>query len=115
MSNDLKNWLKRNLTSVISEMKDYVDDHAGGGSVPVATPITISASGWSGTTYSFESQYPSSSYDIVSILPNQNTTAAQRNAWIAADCGGYYATNIIVAKGTVPTIDIPLTLLLVSK
>lgn len=120
MSNNLKDWLKRNLTPVISEMKDYVDDHSGGGgggggSVPVATAITLSASNWSNSEYSFETLYPSASYDIIDIMPNETTTSAQRSAWIAADCGGYYTTNKIVAKGSVPTIDIPLTLFLVSK
>lgn len=115
----LKSWFKRNLKAVIDEVKDYVDTHGGGGggggSKPTATAVTLSAANWSNSTYSFETQYPSSTYDIVDILPNESTTAAQRNAWIAADCGGYYTTNIIVARGTVPTIDLPLTLLLLHK
>ena len=116
MSNILKNWLKQNLILVVSEMKDYVDEHSGGGgSSPVATAITLAAVNWSNSEYSFETLYPSTSYDIVNILPNETTTAAQRQAWASADCGGYYTTNKIVANGTVPTIDIPLTLFLVSK
>ena len=87
----------------------------GGGSSVVPTAYTISASGWSNGQYSFESVYPSSSYDISDILPNENTTDAQRAAWIAADCGGYCTTNKIIAHGSVPTIDIPVTLALVQK
>ena len=79
--------------------------------------VTIAASGWNSTTsvYSFESQYPASSYDITDVLPNENTTDAQREAWIAADCGGYRSTNTIKAHGTVPTIDIIVELVVVPK
>lgn len=87
----------------------------GGGASFTYASYTIAANGWSNSQYSFESSYSSSSYDIMDIIPNENTTSAQRDAWIAADCGGYYTTNIIIAHGTVPTIDIPITLVLMAK
>lgn len=82
---------------------------------PTYNQVTISASGWSNNVYSFESLYPSASYDIWGITTNDNTTDAQRKAWIAADCGGYRATNTIYAHGTVPTVDIIVTLVVVAK
>ncbi len=51
----------------------------------------------------------------MNIVPNDNTTAEQRTAWNNANCGGYKATNVIEAHGTVPTIDIIVELLLVHK
>lgn len=69
---------------------------------------TLSVNNWSNKTYSLESVYPSDSYDIVNVLPTTNTTEAQRAAWAEASCGGYNSSNIIVANGTVPTIDIVL-------
>lgn len=78
---------------------------------------TISASGWNSSTkeYSIESTYPSASYDIIEISPNENTTDAMREAWAKADCGGYYATNKFKAHGDVPTIDIVVSLCVVNK
>lgn len=85
-------------------------------SKPTYTQVTIAASGWNANNvYSFESSYPSSAYDITDVLPNENTTDAQRKAWIAADCGGYRSTNTIMAHGTKPTIDIIVTLVIVAK
>jgi len=80
-----------------------------------AVDVTVSASGWSSRVYSFETLYPSSSYDILDILPNDSTTDAQRKAWVAADCAGYRSTNTIYAHGTVPTIDMVLTLIVSPK
>lgn len=78
--------------------------------------ITIAASGWSNGIYSFENLYPSSTYDILDITPIDGvTTDAQKEAWNKANCNGYNATNIIKVKGTVPTIDIVVMLLLIKK
>ena len=68
--------------------------------------VTISASGWSGSTYSFESSYPNASWDILDIIPCPNTTRAMRAAWGEADCAGYEATNKITAHGKVPAINL---------
>lgn len=77
--------------------------------------VTISSSGWSSNVYSFESDYPSASYDILDITPAEAATDAERKAWISADCGGYRSTNTIYAHGTVPSITIPVVLLLRAK
>lgn len=83
----------------------------------VATERTLSSSGWNSSTgvYDLTSWYPNNSYDIVNILPNENTTTAQRAAWAAADCGGYRSTNTIKANGTIPTIDIVVTVFTKAK
>ena len=77
---------------------------------------TILASGWdTNNIYSFETLYPSTTYDILNIVPNDNTTSEMRTAWANAQCGGYKATNVIEAHGTVPTVDIIVELLLMHK
>ena len=76
---------------------------------------TILSSGWSSKTYSLESVYPSTTYDILNVIPNQNTTDAQKKAWAKAQCGGYRTTNTIYAKGTVPSIDIIVELVIAKK
>ena len=77
--------------------------------------VTLASGSWSNNVYSCESQYPSSSYDILDVTPTELATDAERKAWISADCGGYRSTNTIYAHGTVPTINIPVALLLRSK
>lgn len=77
--------------------------------------FTLVAANWSNSIYSFESTYPSSSYDILDIVPAETATDAERKAWIQADCGGYRSTNTIQAHGTVPTIAIPVMLMLRQK
>lgn len=68
--------------------------------------ITLSASGWNNGEYSLESLYSSDVYDITAVLPTNHTTSTQLVAWGNARCGGYQPTNVIVARGTVPSIDI---------
>lgn len=76
---------------------------------------TLLASNWFNSTYSFENDYPSTSYDILNILPLSDATNDQRLAWINADCGGYYSTNVITAHGVTPEIDIPIALNIRNK
>lgn len=71
---------------------------------------------WSNATYSFEAQYSSNTYDILDVVLNSGLAERdQRDAWINADCAGHEATNIIRAHGTVPTVNIPVVLLLKHK
>ena len=77
--------------------------------------VTIRSSGWSNSTYSLESLYPSSEYDITALIPNDSTTSDQRKAWSGANCGGYYSSNIMRARGKVPTIDIVLSICVTRK
>lgn len=68
---------------------------------------TLSASGWSGNTYSFETDYPIDTYNI-EIYPNNTCTDAQIAAWEEAVLTGSATSNVITALGTVPTVDIPI-------
>ena len=76
---------------------------------------TVLRSGWSSNTYSeLESLYPSASYDIV-IGVNSTATAAQIEAWNGANILGSANSNTLTAKGTVPTIDIPVIVKVTTK
>lgn len=77
---------------------------------------TLLASNWDSTakTYSFEADYPSASYDIEVSLDGDNATNEQINAWIVAKMLSS-SSNKIIAKGTIPTIDIPIILVVKPK
>lgn len=68
---------------------------------------TMLASGWSNGSYSFESTYPVSKYNI-EIALNNTATAEQFNAFNSAQIVGSATTNIVKAYGSTPTIDIPI-------
>jgi len=77
---------------------------------------TLSASGWSGKTYSgLQTQYPAASYDL-EIEPNGDScTAAQYAAWGAAQLVGSATSNVLTALGTVPTVNIPIIIKVTPK
>lgn len=76
---------------------------------------TMSASGWSGSEYSFEGTYPVATYNI-EIQPNGDSiTSDQMKAWNNAKIYGSATANKAIAKGTVPSIDIPIIVKAVAK
>lgn len=77
---------------------------------------TLSASGWSGSTYSgLQTTYPAASYDL-EIEPNGDScTAAQYSAWGAAQLVGSATSNVLTALGTVPTVNIPIIIKVTPK
>ena len=75
---------------------------------------TLFASGWSGKTYSFESDYPVATHDI-EIALNSTASAKQAEAFNSAQIVGSAATNIVTAFGDVPTVDIPIIVKAVAK
>ena len=67
---------------------------------------TILASNWSDGVYSFESDFPSSSYDI-EIELDSTATESQVDAWCSAKVTSVFGPNKMKALGDVPTVDIP--------
>lgn len=90
-----------------------------GVSAPVAfrpsyTTITMTASKWSGNTYSFETEYPKTTYDIsVEVAPT--ATAEQFEAFGGAMICGSADSNVATALGDVPAVDIPVIVKAVRK
>lgn len=83
---------------------------------PTITTATLLASNWDSTakTYSFETDYPSASYDI-EISLDSTATAEQAEAFNGAQIAGSATSNIIKAYGDVPTVDIPVILKVIKK
>ena len=83
---------------------------------PTITTATLLTSNWdsSAKTYSFETDYPSASYDIEVAL-DSTATAEQVEAFNGAQIVGSATSNIIKAYGDVPTVDIPIILKVVTK
>ena len=83
---------------------------------PTITTTTLLASNWDSTakTYSFETDYPSASYDIEIEINGDSCTDEQLEAWIAAKPLAS-STNKINAKGDIPAIDIPIILMVTPK
>ena len=77
-------------------------------------PHTMLASGWVGNSYSFQDLYPHESYDI-EIFVASTATSEQFEAFGGAMIGGDYQSNIAVAVGDVPTIDVPIIIKVVKK
>ena len=75
---------------------------------------TMTASNWSDGQYSFETDYPSDRFDLYVGL-NGSCTNEQETAFLKARIRGCVSGNIAIAKGTVPTVDIPVILEVVEK
>ena len=78
------------------------------------TTATLLVSGWSDGKYSFEADYPVTTYDLEIALDSTATTA-QAEAFNGAQIAGSATSNIIKAYGIVPTVDIPVILKVVNK
>lgn len=76
--------------------------------------VTMLAAGWSGKTYSFETAYPSDTYNIT-ISVAATATAAKYDAFAAAKICGSATANVVTALGNVPSVDIPLIVKAVKK
>lgn len=111
-------WEKNANVSVIldcTEKEAFIQNPA----IPVAVKptyntATMTASGWSGNTYSFEADYPKNTYDI-SIEVAPTATAEQFEAFGGAMICGSVDSNVATALGDVPTVDIPVIVKAVRK
>lgn len=71
------------------------------------TSGVLSASGWVGNLYSFESQYPVNEFNI-EIALDSSATDAQVEAFNSAQIVGSATSNVVKAFGSVPSVDIPI-------
>lgn len=83
---------------------------------PTITTTTLLASNWDSTakTYSFETDYPSASYDIEVAL-DSTATSEQAEAFNGAQIVGSATSNVVKAYGDVPTVDISIIIKVVTK
>jgi len=76
---------------------------------------TLQAGNWSDGVYSLGSTYPSSLYNLEIELNGDAAGEEEINAWSDAQILGSYTANRLIAKGTVPAIDLPVIIKVVSK
>lgn len=77
--------------------------------------ITLLASSWSDNIYTYTNSQISSVDTVVEIYPSKDITTEQLEALQAANIiGGTQSVGSLqlVAKGDVPTVDIPLTIII---
>ena len=106
---DIRNAITDQAAAALNSANEYTDSK-----MPTYTEATMTASAWSGNTYSFEATYPKDSYDI-SIEVAPTATAEQFEAFGGAMICGSADSNIATAIGDVPTIDIPIIIKVVAK
>ena len=121
------------INTVWFRMESYTDANSNGGFIVVTinsanevnyrtihhysssfSQYTILTSGWSGGVYSFESAFPSATYDI-EIELDSTATESQVEAWSSAKVTSVFNTNTMKALGDVPTVDIPVIVKAVVK
>lgn len=99
----------------ITNLEDYIgvlDERKENKSNKVSSIMV--ASRWDSKTYSFESDYPSTQYDIA-IFPNETCTVEQMNAFNNAAILSSLSSNVCKALKTVPTVDIPIIIVYRNK
>lgn len=104
-----------NMINNLNAEEPLPDTGAGEG---VNTRITITsgilrASGWVGNLYSFESQYPVNDFNI-EIALDSSATDDQVEAFNLAQIVGSATANVVKAFGSVPSVDIPIIVKVVS-
>ena len=75
---------------------------------------TLSASKWSSGQYSLESTYPAATYNLYVSVAN-SATVAQSTAWNSARILANTSSNVLIASGAVPAVDIPVVIKVVKK
>ena len=102
---------KSDLASDVQNSLNAVADKS---NKPTFSQYTILTSGWSSGVYSFESDFPSETYDI-EIELDSTATESQVEAWSSAKPTAVFGTNTMKALGDVPTVDIPVIVKKVMK
>ena len=102
---------KNDLASEVQASLNAVADKS---NKPTFSQYTILTSGWSSGVYSFESAFPSATYDI-EIELDSIATESQVEAWSSAKVTAVFGTNTMKALGDVPTVDIPVIVKAVVK
>lgn len=93
-----------------NKVKSIVDN----ATAATVVQTSLSSGGWSGGKYSFETQYPTNKYDITVEPDGEKITAEGYKAWGALKATGSIS-NVLIAKGKIPTVDIAVILRVVEK
>lgn len=119
----IKLWFSRNLKKAIDKIMllfEAVDtdmdnfESVLNGIKEKTISTSLENSKWNEGEYSFETNYPSSTYNLTISFDYDIGTAVQEAAYIAANIKPS-KTNKVYAKGIVPSIDIPIVLKVRNK
>lgn len=102
------------IDQFVEDYDDILTTLQGKANKSTVVEATLSASGWSDNTYSFEGDYPVATYDI-EIALNGTATVEQAEAFNSAQIVGSATSNIVTAFGDIPTVDIPIIIKAVAK
>ena len=80
----------------------------------VLVDSTLEAATWADGEYSLEATYPAASYNLYISVAN-TATLEQSVAWNSARILANYSSNVLVASGATPTVDIPVVIKVVKK
>ncbi|MCR5372705.1 MAG: hypothetical protein K6E41_04490 [Solobacterium sp.] len=105
---DIVGTLPADVTALQNRVADLETSHT-------TTAFTMNSADWSGSTFSFEDDYPSSDYDIEIALDGDESDAAEYAAWSAAQILGSATSNVVTALGTVPAINLHVIVKAVTK
>lgn len=108
---------KGELQAAVDEAEKMISDlkEQGFENKSIFSTGTMAAAGWVDGAYSFEAEFPSSEYNIFIQPDGDRITADQVEALGAAMLTGSLASNVYVAKGDVPVVDIPIIIRKVVK
>lgn len=101
-----------NMDILDTKVKDIEDNLDGG--KPQNVVQTLLVEKWSGSEYSLEDLYPSTTYDL-DIGADVSCNEEQLKAFAMAQIPNDTARNVLTAKGTVPKIAIPVAIRLWKK
>lgn len=99
LSEDAAGHLQLEIDALQSDVLTKENEHT-------LVTATIATTDWVNSTYSFETDYPSTTYDIEQI--QSYGTVDQNKAWGKAMVVGNPNENTITCRGTVPSVDIPI-------
>ena len=105
------------LTESNEQLQEDLEKRVGDSLGALVTTVnsTLYASKWSNSLYSFETEYPSATYDIDIALRGEDLTDAKQSAYDKARIVGYGGSNVLKAFGAIPIVDIPVVLRVVKK
>jgi hypothetical protein len=99
LSEDAAGHLQLEIDALQSDVLTKENEHT-------LVTATIATTDWVNSAYSFETDYPSTTYDIEQIQPYG--TVDQLKAFGKAMIVGNPNGNTITCRGTVPSVDIPI-------
>lgn len=102
-------------TEIDTIIEDYLEQLKKKRNEATKVDVIMEPGKWSDKVYSFEDTYPASQYDFTLELKFECTPQEEDAYYKASMRGGDTTVNRVRARGTQPTINIPVVLVLTKK